>query len=230
MVLTKQEITVFYKLWYALVWGINEKHEFVPRFQKPVYGQSVSKEPFIVIREEIWKKPELITEFIQDNEYGDFTEAELGILADWRDNFVKDKFIIVKHLTKYSIFMTFEDTASLYAVHGITDPISEAVPYPIPLMVEAVLLPFNDKIIYDSLIGAMRVSFGKGMISSIKESYDKAKEKTGIIEDIKLPPQPITVAKKKASKRHRKKPSPLLILKVQTFRKACLSVTVRLRN
>jgi len=47
MNLTQQETEQFYMLWYALVWGVNEKYNIVPKFKEPVYSQKVNEEPFI---------------------------------------------------------------------------------------------------------------------------------------------------------------------------------------
>ena len=60
-----------------------------------------------------------------------------------------------------------------------------------PFVVEAVLLPFKDKIIYDSFLGARNISFGKGVRDSIKDAYEQAKVKTGIIEVIGVPSTPV---------------------------------------
>ena len=209
MVLTQQEINQFYKLWCALIWGVNEKQNIIPKFEKPVYGDKpMAQAPFIAVRAQLWDNPQWIDEFIKDSEYGSLTEQDLGILADWRKYFVKDRFVIIKHLKKYAVFMTMEENAALYGVCGISNPISESVPYSVPLMVDAVLLPFKDKIIYDSLIAPYNVSFGKGMRSSIKEAFDKAKEETGIIENMTIPPKPAAPPKKRAKAQ---KPAPPVV-------------------
>ena len=209
MVLTQQEITQFYKIWCALIWGVNEKHNIIPKFENPVYGEkSMSQSPFIAVRAELWDNPEWIDEFINDNEYGELTESDLGILIDWRKNFVKDRFVIMKHLKKYAIFMTMEEPVKLYGVCGISNPISENIPYGVPLMVDAILLPFKDKIIYDSLLAHYNLSFGKGMRDSLKSAFNSSKEKFGIIENMNLPPEPVSPSKKKPKKQ---KPAPPVV-------------------
>ena len=101
MMLTRQEITQFYKIWCALIWGINEKQGIVPKFELPVYGDNpINQSPFIAIRTQLWNNPHWIDEFIMENEYGDLIEQDLGTLADWRKNFIKDRFVIIKHLKK----------------------------------------------------------------------------------------------------------------------------------
>ena len=189
--LTESEIKLFYKLWYALIWGINERHKIVPVFKKPVYGEKVNEEAIVAIREELWKNPKLIDEYLSDNEFGELTETEYGILADWRKQHIKGRFLIWKHLTKYSIFMSMEKPVKLYGVSGISNPIQETVRYQPPVMVEAVLLPFKDKIIYDSFLATFSITFGKGARDSLKRSFDEVKETVGVIESMSVPPVPV---------------------------------------
>jgi hypothetical protein len=200
MNLSQAEIQQFYNIWCALIWNINEKHKIVPIFKKPVYSETerVNQEPFIAIRPKLWENPQWIDEFLRDSEFGELTEAEYAILKSWRNNFVKDRFIVMKHLKQYSVFMSFDEPTKLYGVCGINNPFKETVPYEVPFMVDAVLLPFKDKIIYDSFIGIVPISFGKGYRSSMKEAYEKTKETDGIIEIMGVKPVPIKPVEKKS--------------------------------
>ena len=51
-------------------------------------------------------------------------------------------------------------------------------------MVKTVLLPFEGKIIYDSLISPFQVSFGGGVKKSFKEVYNEVKATVGIIDNL----------------------------------------------
>lgn len=198
MTLTEQEITQFYKLWCALIWGVNEKQGIIPEFEKPVYGKNMRQEPFVEIRKVLWDNPHWIDEFIRESEYGELTETDLGILADWRKNFIKDRFVLMKHLKKYSVLMTFDDPGKLYGVCGITNPLSDVIPTSaLPFMIETTLLPFKHKIIYDSLIGTFQLSFGGGYRRSFKDAYNETKSTVGIIENMSMPPEQPTPTKKK---------------------------------
>jgi len=188
MNLTQSEVELFYKLWYKLMWGINEKHVISPRFTKPVYDEFVNEEPFVAVRNEMWKKPELIDEFLQDSGPGELTETERGLLTSWRNHYFKERFLILKHLSKYSVFMPMVNPAKLYAVYGIKNPLNEVMFAQPPVMVQTVLLPFNDKIIYDSMLEVFSISFGKGMRESFKSSYNEIKATTGIIVRLDAPP------------------------------------------
>ena len=106
-----QEISLFYKQFYSLVWVGNEKNKIIPHFKKPVYGTivAVSMEEFMKICNAIWDNPKLIDEFLASHDNGEFTEVERDTITNWRKHFVKGKFIVIKHLTKYSVLMTNED-------------------------------------------------------------------------------------------------------------------------
>ncbi|MDR1991903.1 MAG: DUF6398 domain-containing protein [Nitrososphaerota archaeon] len=202
MYLSRSEVELFYKLWCTLTWTINQKHKIVPAFKKPVYGEHINTEPIIAIREKLWENPQWIDEFLDEKGSNELNENEREILRDWRKKFIKDKFIVVKHLATYSVFMTFDDPAKLYGVYGISNPIRETAPNDVPFIVETILLPFEDKIIYDSLLVTYKISFGKNAREDINDSYKQIKEKTGIIETIGIPPTPIkpqTVTKKPKS-------------------------------
>lgn len=187
MNLTQPEIQLFYKLWYALVWGINEKHKVIPHFKKPKYGTrvAVSIEEFMEVRNSMWDNPEWIDEFLAENNNGEFAAQERDIMIKWREQFIKGDFLVVKHLSKYTVLMTLSDEPiHLYGTHGISDPLKNALPYPLPFPVTLVLLPWKDKIIYDSLAETSKVSFGAGLRSFVKGWYDQSKEKYGIIENL----------------------------------------------
>ena len=51
-------------------------------------------------------------------------------------------------------------------------------------MVEAVLLPFNDKIIYDSIFFPYSMTFGGGIRRSFNDAYQEAKSRFGIITSL----------------------------------------------
>jgi len=204
MMLTQPEIEQFFKLWYILVWSYNEKHEVIPRFERPVRGTevTVSIEEFHKVRSAMWDNPEWIDEFLAGRGNDEFDEQEREIVEGWRRHFVKGRFFVLKHLKKYSVLMTFESKPTLlYGVHGISDSIEGTMPYPVPFLVDLVLIPFKDKIIYDSLASITNIRFGPGYRSAAKEWYDEAKNKYGIIEVLNgITPFPRPPAEKQEKK------------------------------
>lgn len=54
----------------------------------------------------------------------------------------------------------------------------------LPVMLETVLLPFEDKIIYDSFMASHDISFSDGIRDMFEDEYAKAKAKFGIITSL----------------------------------------------
>lgn len=188
MHLAQAEIEQFYQLWYALVWGINEKHKVIPHFTKPVYGKriTVSQREFMRIRDKMWEHPKWIARFLKENDNEEFTEQERGIILSWSEYFVPGRFIIMRHLKNYSVFMRISENEPmmLYGAKGISDSFKDICQGNIHLMVETVLIPFGDKIIYDTFLASSNISFGSGMRESLNDEYRTAKQNYGIITSL----------------------------------------------
>lgn len=186
--LNNQFAVQYYKLWYKLIYWINCKYKIVPPFPKPVYGEKVNEQPFIVIREKLWENPKYITEFLNSSVAKDFNDTEKQTLEDWSKKFIKGKFLIHKHLKEYSVFQPFEkelDSKKLYGVYGLTNSIKDMLwDKKMPLLVEAVLLPFKGKIVHDSFIAPYGISFGGGAKESFVQFYKEANDKHGIITSL----------------------------------------------
>lgn len=92
---------------------------------------------------------------------------------------------MLKHLKNYSVFMSAEDGGKLYAVTGIIDSLSDMFHSShLPLFMEAVLIPFENRIIYDSLLIPYRIHMGSNMRKGFNEEYREIKAKQGIITAI----------------------------------------------
>lgn len=54
----------------------------------------------------------------------------------------------------------------------------------LPILVEAVLLPFRDQIVFDGILKPYRIIFGGGIRSNLNDVYRDAKERFGIITSL----------------------------------------------
>ncbi|MDR1871694.1 MAG: DUF6398 domain-containing protein [Deltaproteobacteria bacterium] len=194
MNLNADEICLFFKIFFHLLWTINEKHQVVDHFTLPVYGNPppLPLENLIKVRDNMWDNPQWIDDYLNDHA-SELTEEERGIVTDWRRHFILDKFIIVKHLAKYSVFLKDSSPARVYGVIGISDPISEYFQMiSPPILLNTVLLPFKNKIIYDSFFMVYNtITFGPGLRASFKSKYQELKNKFGVIEQLGITPEPI---------------------------------------
>jgi len=123
----------------------------------------------------------LIDDFVDENPY-QFPEKELSNVLKW-EHFISDKFFVERDLKNYTVFLNDGEPPKAYGVLGLTDEIIEMIPYPLPVYVSAVLLPWKGQIVYDGLISTYNVVFGGGIRKSLKETYRQAKAQ-GIITSL----------------------------------------------
>ena len=178
MVLSTEERKRFYKNWLILLTFVNNKYKIIDNFGSPKSPVGLNLNEVALIRNKLWENNFLINDYL---EHSKIKKEDKDIVKSW-NNFVKGKYLFIKSLKKYSVFMDFENK-KLYGVNGISSPISDMMPY-LPIMIQTVLIPFNWKIIYDSLIERDNISFGKNMRQSFNDEYMKLKRDYGIIDNL----------------------------------------------
>jgi len=177
MTLPPNDGRLFFELMWKLQYYVNQKRGFHKNISSMEEYANLPTKKKMKARDELWKTPELIDSYAQENPDA-LPAEELEIIRKWK-SFIKSSFFILRHLKKGSIFIKDDQ---VYAVHGIQDPLDEVIPsYALPQMVEAILLPFKGQIIYDGLLAGYRVHFGGGIRSGINHTYMVAKQKDRII-------------------------------------------------
>lgn len=83
--------------------------------------------------------------------------------------------------------------------------------YALPMYLNAVLLPFKGHTIWDGLVNYYNISFGSGVRRDLNETYQRVKQREGIIESLTAPETP-TAARAVASRPRKAQPDvrPLL--------------------
>jgi hypothetical protein len=178
MTLLPEDGKLFFELMWRVQFYVNQKRGFHKNISSMEDYANLPTEKKLKARDELWKTPELIDAYVQENPDA-LPPEQLEIVRKWED-FIKGSFFILRHLKKGSIFIGKDD--KVYAVHGIQDPLDEVIPsFALPQMVEAVLLPFKGQIVYDGLLAGYRVHFGRGIRSDLNRAYTVAKHKNRII-------------------------------------------------
>jgi hypothetical protein len=177
--LSAQDTERFYRIWWALLRYVNAQHRIGPDLP-PVPGEmGLKTEDAHRIRQVLWASEEMREAFVAENPAG-LPAADLALAASWRDR-VAGQFFILRHLKKYSIFLAQERPPKAYGVLGLVSSIQEIVPSPaLPVLVEAVLLPFEGKIVYDSLLTSYPVTFGSGIRRNLNDDYRQVQERGGV--------------------------------------------------
>jgi hypothetical protein len=162
----------------------------LPKFVKPVLGNPVDSgniADIYHISTKMWDNPQLIDNFLAAPTSGSLSSVERQIISNWRANFIKGYFIVIEHLPKYTVMMlknTSDDDYKLYGVSGITDPISQILTVSLPFMVKTVLIPFSNKIVFDTILMHVDMTFTPESHASCILAYKKAKAKSGVIEKL----------------------------------------------
>lgn len=182
MKLSNEDIIQFYRLYHPLLIYVNEKNKIINGLNSPEDFKNYPIKEIKELRDRLYEQPELINQFISENPLN-FSENDIQIVSVFR-NYIKGKFFILRYLKNYTVFLDDGKPAKAYGVTAITSTFEEMIGPSLPIMVEAVLLPFRGKIIYDSIFMPYSIGFGSGIRRSINNTYEEAKNRYGIITSL----------------------------------------------
>jgi hypothetical protein len=208
MLIDRPDGELFYRLHPALMFFVNQRLGALPDpLANPEEFAALPPQARLQVREAFLAHPELLRAFVEENP-AHLPDDELAIAASWQ-HLRAGKFIIFRELAKYTVFLSTGEQPVAYGVLALAQPFEEVLGAPLPAMVEAVLLPFKDKIIYDGLLRGYRISFGPGARRAFNESYQEAKERHGIVTSLPLsdrPAAPAVAAKPRPRPKAKAKP------------------------
>ncbi|MEO8429574.1 MAG: DUF6398 domain-containing protein [Verrucomicrobiota bacterium] len=182
MLLSREEVQLFYKLHGALMHFVQEqlKGAGVPGAAAVYSALSPEKRHDVV--QAFLGRLELIDAFIAANP-SRLSEEELGIVSSWR-HLVAGRFIALRQLKKHMVLLACDGTQAVYGVTGLVDPIERLIPTRLPAMIETALLPFRGKIVYHGIVNAFNVTFGPGSRRRFEEEFRTAKANSGIVTSL----------------------------------------------
>lgn len=177
MKLKPDEAALFFRLFFPLLDYVNEKYKVEPDFEKISASEKIDLWKAFNLAQFLWERPQLLDEYLQ---MFDFSDEDGRIILGWKRR-LSGKFIIERHLKKGSVFILANDN-SVYMVNGIFSDWNEMLGgAPLPVMVNATLIPFKDVIISDGLVSVSSVRFGRNYSAVFKEIYMNAKHRGTII-------------------------------------------------
>jgi hypothetical protein len=178
MNLSRADADLFFKLMWGLQFFVNQKHQILDGVASVDEYATLPMEDKALVRSALWESPELIDAFAAENPDG-LAAEELEIIDKWK-RFVGGAFQIFRYLKKHTIFIG--EGSKVYGVLGLYDSLEDMFMWrKPPIMVQAVLLPFKGKIIYDGLMSGYDIYFGSGIRSELNETYMAAKQNNRII-------------------------------------------------
>jgi hypothetical protein len=182
MMLTPRGVQRFYTIWFPLLHFVSRRTGLVRHFPSTYGEDSVSPDDAATLRDKLWADDPLREAFIAENPAG-LSADDLAIVKGW-DGRVSGTFYVFRQLKKHAIFIPERGEPLAYGVLGLASPIEDVIPMPPPCMVDATLLPFEGKIIYDSLLVGYNISFGSGIRGSLNETYKAAQERGTLITSL----------------------------------------------
>jgi hypothetical protein len=196
MSLSKEDAELYYKLHWSLLFYVNQKLRLLKGLTSISQVRKTPFEELNKIRDKLYKGTDLIDSFIRENP-SSLTSNELEIAGGWR-HYIKKRFIILRYLKNYTIFLDVDEPPKAYGVLALMTPLDEMFGPVLPVMVEATLLPFKDRIIYDGIILGDNIIFGGGIRRDFNDAYQEAKARFGII--LSLPFSPVETEQSDAGK------------------------------
>jgi len=180
MVVSKEDVELFFKLMWSLQVFVNSKLNLVPDCDTVEVLKELEIEQRVEVRNAVYANLELIPQFAEENPQG-FSDEELCIVRGW-SKFITGDFFIERYLARHAIFIKDK---TVYAVLGLYDSFEHFAPREyLPVYVKAVLLPFKGKIVYDGVMHTHRIHFGSGIRGDLKETYLTAKQNGRILESL----------------------------------------------
>jgi hypothetical protein len=190
MLLEPHEVQLFFRLHRALMFFVNQRLKVLAdNVASPEAFSSLSPEVRLKVRDAFLGHTDLIQSFAEDNP-ARLTADELAIVRSWQD-FVHGKFYIFRELKQYTVFLSTDNQSIAYGVLALSQPFEELVGPNLPVLAETILLPLGDRIVYDGLLNAYRISFGPGIRRSLNESFKEAKARHGIVTSLPLSDEPL---------------------------------------
>ena len=182
MKLAQEDLNLFFKLHPALLFYANQQLKVVdgvPTLEK-FMNSGVTKQ--VKVRNALYDHMALIDSFVKENPFN-FSAGELKIVAGWK-HLVKGTFYLLRYLRSYAIFLDNRSPPRAYGVLALTNTFEEVLSRELPIRLESVLLPFKGRIVYDGFLVPCRIFFGRDIREELKEDYQEAKYRYGIITSL----------------------------------------------
>ena len=185
MLLSPDDVGSFFNLHRSLMFFVDQRLQVLPdRPANPDEYSSLPPSTRQKVHDALLAHMNLIQSFVDENP-AHLSQEELGIVLSWR-HLVHGKFIVFRELTQYTVFLSTEDPPVAYGVLALTQPFEDLIGPYLPIMVQTVLLPFKNQIVYDSLMLTFNISFGSGIRRHLNEDFKEAKARHGIVTSLPM--------------------------------------------
>jgi hypothetical protein len=197
MLLTPNDVGLFFKLHRSLMFFVKQRLQVIP--DQPANPDEFSSLPpaaRLKVHHALLKHMDLIQSFV-DESPARLSQNELDVVLSWR-HLVHGKFCVLHELKKYTVFLSTEKPPVAYGVLALSQPFEDLIGPYLPVMVQTVLLPFKGQIVYDGLMSSFNSSFGPGIRRNLNEDFKEANARHGIVTSLPMSDTPMPARLPKA--------------------------------
>lgn len=187
MNLSAEDAKLYYELMLPLQFYAGRKAGILKGCPDVAAYKDLAGEAKRKTRNALFEHREWIGQYCDENPDGRSLE-ELTLLRGWR-HAVTGTFTLERILAKHGIFIDDGKHPTVYAAVGLMTPLDEMFPREaLPVMLEAVLIPFKGRIALDGLFSLYNVRLGAGYKGDYREIYLRAKQNGRIVERLEGDP------------------------------------------
>jgi hypothetical protein len=182
--LPPEELSLFLKLHQHLMVYVAKQTGINQSIKTASDSLKLPSDEKVKIRDFLYKNMELLDRFVQSNPFS-FTGEEMDIIEYWK-HYIKGAFLLIKCTNEGAIFLEEKDRrdAKAYLVKALTTPFEWMIPFRPPVKLDAVLLPFKGRIVYDGLLKTYPIYIGGGLSRSLRAACDDAILKYGLVTSL----------------------------------------------
>lgn len=168
--LPEKEGRKFFELFFSLLLYVNKKYNIIDDMKDLSYFRTITPENQNKVITKLWENSStIIPEYISKNP-DSFTKEELDIIALWEKKKITDHFVVYKYTNDYTELLGKD---CIYKIKGLKKSIRiDIFKEELPMYIETTLLPYEDYIVYDSIISKISISLGPNIKKEIKENYN----------------------------------------------------------
>jgi len=182
VLLPPEEAALFLRLYPALLGFVGGRLGGSEGVHDLASFRAGSLEAKAKVRDQLYDNLPLLDAYVSENPDGR-SAAELELISAWR-RALRGTFIALRDLKKFTLLLDEHEPPRVYGVLGLTTELAEMLPFPMPGMLHAVLLPWKGQIVCDGLVASYNVILGSGIRRNAEESYRQAKAERGIITSL----------------------------------------------
>jgi hypothetical protein len=183
VILSQSEAAEFFPMMAALDAYTNRRFGCVPGLDDSDSMRAAGPSQRVRVREARLGRPEILEDFARENPFGlsDRSLADVRLLR----HAVAGRFFVERVLKSHAVFVSASNAPVVYAVGALTERIDDVVarvhPRGVSALVDAVLLPWRGRIVWDGFVSVVGLHVGAGIRRSFKDVYARAKERGEIV-------------------------------------------------